>query len=77
VNGASLNVDAAQMLRRISPAIGNPSGKTTLVGKGRIRDVIGQTKTKPVSGAPSFISRTCRALRRRAAFFAGRGLKNF
>ena len=35
-------------LRRISPEIGRPSGSTTLVGKGLTREVIGQTKAKPV-----------------------------
>jgi len=35
-------------LSRISPEIGRPSGSTTLVGKGFTRDVIGQTKAKPV-----------------------------
>ena len=37
-----------RLLSRISPAIGRPSGKTTLVGNGRIRLVMGQTITKPV-----------------------------
>src|ERR1700686_4722388 len=32
----------------ISPAIGSPGGRTTLVGNGRIWDVIGHTTTKPV-----------------------------
>jgi hypothetical protein len=42
----------ASMLRRfatrISPATGKPPGSTTLVGKGLIRLVIGQTTTNPV-----------------------------
>lgn len=37
-----------RLLKRISPVIGKPSGKTTLVGNGLIRLVIGQTMTKPV-----------------------------
>jgi hypothetical protein len=36
------------MLVRISPAIGKLEGSTTLVGKGRTRDVIGQTIARPV-----------------------------
>src|SRR6266481_6268084 len=35
-------------LVRISPVIGRPGGRTTLVGNGRTRDVIGQTMAKPV-----------------------------
>jgi hypothetical protein len=35
-------------LVRISPAIGNLEGRTTLVGNGRTRDVIGQTIARPV-----------------------------
>jgi hypothetical protein len=35
-------------LIRISPMIGRPAGKTTLVGNGRTRDVIGQTTARPV-----------------------------
>jgi hypothetical protein len=37
-------------LVRISPPIGSPDGKTTLVGNGRTREVIGHTTAKPVSG---------------------------
>lgn len=33
---------------RISPLIGKPGGRTTLVGNGHTRDVIGQTTAKPV-----------------------------
>src|SRR6266850_4825853 len=35
-------------LVKISPAIGRPEGRTTLVGNGRTRDVIGQTIASPV-----------------------------
>ena len=35
-------------LIRISPATGRPGGSTTLVGKGRTREVIGQTTANPV-----------------------------
>ena len=35
-------------LSRTSPAIANPCGNTTLLGKGRMREVIGQTRTNPV-----------------------------
>src|SRR5216683_4635850 len=35
-------------LVRISPVIGRPGGRRTLVGNGRTRDVIGQTMAKPV-----------------------------
>jgi hypothetical protein len=35
-------------LVKISPAIGRLAGRTTLVGNGRTRDVIGQTIARPV-----------------------------
>ncbi len=31
-------------LNKISPEIGSPSGRTTLVGKGLTRELIGQTQ---------------------------------
>src|SRR5712664_1102980 len=38
-------------LVRISPVIGRPGGRTTLVGNGRTRDVMGQTMAK-AAGRP-------------------------
>src|ERR1700731_539676 len=53
-------------LVKISPAIGKLEGRTTLVGNGRTRDVIGQTIANPVFSMKA-AGETTRAGRRPAS----------
>src|SRR5579864_626290 len=62
-------------LVNISPAIGRPAGRTTLVGNGRTRDVIGHTTAKPVLAANE-TEETTSAGRRPACSGTGRSSRD-